>query len=76
MIFKLTGEQRRVFYPETWTEYMTVRELRLALADPRLMEGDLTNVVSVNESKDGVFQIKLENQADRELEEISEEEEP
>jgi hypothetical protein len=60
-------------YPETWTEYLTVRELREALSDPRLMEGDLTNVVAVSRSGDPRFQLKVENEADRELEEMEKE---
>lgn len=53
-----------VSYPETWTDYMTVRELREALANPLLMDGDLTNVRLIRRSVDGVFSLRVVTEFD------------
>ena len=44
-------------YPETWTDYMTVGELRAWLSDPTLMDGDLTDIVRLRK---GVGNFRVE----------------
>lgn len=46
-------------YPALWTDYMTVHELRAALANPDLMDGDLTNVCRVRVGGGGIFRLEI-----------------